>query len=133
MNVLVVLAHPCADSYNHACAATAVQALTDAGHTVDLIDLYAIGFRAAMSTEERVAYESDEPILDPMVSDHAQRLMRAQALARYDLEGHAGHEHPLQPAFEDRRQAAPPGRVDEDQDLGAPHRGGVGAGDVVES
>ena len=80
MKVLLVLAHPCPDSFNQACAAAAVRGLTRAGHTVDTIDLYADGFRAAMSREERVAYESDQPILDPMVADHAARLLAADAI-----------------------------------------------------
>jgi putative NADPH-quinone reductase len=80
MKVLLVLAHPCADSFNHACAAAAVRGLTRAGHTVDTVDLYATGFRAAMSREERVAYESEHPILDPMVDDLAARLLAADAL-----------------------------------------------------
>ena len=42
-----------------------------------MIDLYADGFRAAMSLDERIAYHSDEPILDPQVADHAGRLQRA--------------------------------------------------------
>ena len=80
MNVLVVLAHPCPDSFSHACAAAAMTGLERAGHTVDLVDLYADRFVASMSLEERLAYETDTPILDPMVDDHAARLKRAEAL-----------------------------------------------------
>jgi NAD(P)H dehydrogenase (quinone) len=80
VNVLVVLAHPCPDSFNHACAAAAMTGLERAGHTVDLVDLYADRFVAGMSLEERLAYETDTPILDPMVDDHAARLKRAEAL-----------------------------------------------------
>ena len=80
MKVLLVVAHPCPDSFNQACAAAAARGLARAGHTVDTIDLYAVGFRAAMSREERVAYESDHPILDPMVDDHAARLLAADAI-----------------------------------------------------
>jgi NAD(P)H dehydrogenase (quinone) len=80
MKVLLVVAHPCADSYTHACAAAATRGLTSAGHTVDTIDLAAASFRTAMSRDERVAYESDTPILDPMVDDHASRLLAAEAI-----------------------------------------------------
>jgi len=80
MDALVVIAHPCTDSYTHACAAAAIAGLTAAGHTVDVIDLYAEGFTAAMSLEERLAYETDDPILDPMIADHAGRLLRAKAV-----------------------------------------------------
>ena len=54
--------------------------LTRAGHSVDEIDLYADEFRAQMSRDERAAYESEQPILDPMVDDHASRLLRADAI-----------------------------------------------------
>ena len=80
MNVLLVVAHPCGDSYTHACADAATRGLSRAGHTVDAIDLYAQGFRAEMSLEERLAYESDDPILDPMVRDHASRVLQADAI-----------------------------------------------------
>jgi NAD(P)H dehydrogenase (quinone) len=80
MKVLLVVAHPCHDSYTHACAAAAVRGLGRAGHTVDTIDLYAVEFRAQMSRREREAYESEQPILDPIVDDHAARLLRAEAI-----------------------------------------------------
>jgi putative NADPH-quinone reductase len=80
VNVLLVLAHPCHDSFNHACAAAAIAGLEGAGHTVDMIDLYADRFVAAMSLEERLAYETESPILDPQIDDHAARLKRAEAL-----------------------------------------------------
>lgn len=80
MKVLLVLAHPCSDSYTHACADAAQAGLVRGGHEVDRIDLYAEGFRTAMSREERLAYETDDPILDPQVADYAARLKRADAL-----------------------------------------------------
>jgi NAD(P)H dehydrogenase (quinone) len=80
MQALVVIAHPCDDSFNHAAARSAVQGLERAGHQVDLIDLYADGFGAAMSLPERLAYETDQPILDPQVADHVARLRTAQIL-----------------------------------------------------
>ena len=80
MKALVVVAHPCDDSFSHAAADRAVDGLTAAGHTVDVIDLYAEGFRAAMSYEERIAYESGDPILDPQVAAHVALLQSAQIL-----------------------------------------------------
>lgn len=80
MDVLVVVAHPCHDSFTHAAAAAAMRGLKRRGHTVDLIDLYADGFRAAMTLEERLAYETDEPILDRQVGDHAVRVQRCDLL-----------------------------------------------------
>ena len=80
MQALVVIAHPCGDSFNHAAATAARRGLEHGGHQVDVIDLYADGFEAAMSLDERLAYETDTPILDPQVTDHVERLQRAEIL-----------------------------------------------------
>ncbi len=80
MQALVVLAHPCDDSFNHNIADSAVRGLERAGHSVDRIDLYADRFGAAMSIDERLAYHSGRAILDPQVADHAERLQRAEIL-----------------------------------------------------
>lgn len=80
MKVVVVLAHPNADSFNHAIATRALESLTEAGHDAQLLDLYALGSKAAMSADERVAYHSDRPILDPMIQAHAELLLGAEAL-----------------------------------------------------
>lgn len=80
MRVLVVLAHPNADSFNHAVANRVVEALQRSGHEVTLLDLYALGSRAAMSPEERSAYHGDNPILDPMVAAHVELLRTVEAL-----------------------------------------------------
>lgn len=80
MNALVVIAHPSPESFCHAAAARAVAGLRRAGHHVDVIDLYQAGYRAAMSFDERLAYDTDAPILDPLVAEHAQLLKAAQIL-----------------------------------------------------
>lgn len=80
MRALVVIAHPCADSFSHVAAERAVDGLRAGGHDVDVIDLYAEGFRTAMSREERIAYESDDPIIDPQVRAHADLLTRSEIL-----------------------------------------------------
>jgi len=80
MNVLLVVAHPCSDSFTHACASAATAGLTRAGHAIDVIDLYEECFQPAMSLAERLAYETDDPILDPVIADHAARLKRAEAV-----------------------------------------------------
>jgi len=79
MRVVVVLAHPDPNSFNHAIAATATASLTKAGHDVTLLDLYADEFRAAMSPAERLAYHGDRPLLDPMAERHADIVKRAEA------------------------------------------------------
>jgi NAD(P)H dehydrogenase (quinone) len=80
MFAVVVVAHPSTESFCEALAARAAAGLRAAGHEVALIDLYAEGFRIAMTAEERHAYHSDQPILDPMVARHADLITRADAL-----------------------------------------------------
>ena len=80
MRALVLVAHPDDASLCHAAAARAVTGLERAGHHVDVIDLYGQRYRAAMSLEERLAYETDDPIRDPLVAEHADLLRRAQIL-----------------------------------------------------
>ncbi|MDO8364092.1 MAG: NAD(P)H-dependent oxidoreductase [Actinomycetota bacterium] len=80
MKALVVLAHPNADSYNRALAERACAGLRAAGHQPTLLDLYELGFRAAMSPDEHAAYHSGEPIIDPMVAEHVALLREAQIL-----------------------------------------------------
>lgn len=80
MRVLVVHAHPEPTSYSRALAHEAVAALAEAGHHVDLIDLYAERFSPCMTTAERRAYETDEPVLDPVVAAHARLVRGAEAL-----------------------------------------------------
>ncbi len=80
MRVLVVQAHPHPGSFNHAICEAAVEALQANGHVVDRIDLYAEGFAAAMSEAERLAYESDQPILSEDVRRHAALVTRADAM-----------------------------------------------------
>ncbi len=80
MLALIVVAHPCDDSLTHALAARAEAGLRAAGYEVALLDLYALGFRAAMSEEERTSYHEDQPILDPMVAEHADLIKKATAV-----------------------------------------------------
>lgn len=80
MDALVVIANPNPASYGHALAQAAIDGLQAAGHRVTALDLYAQGFRAAMSLDERRAYESDTPILDPQVAESAELVRRCQIL-----------------------------------------------------
>ena len=80
MRALVVVAHPRDDSLTHACAASAVRGLERAGHHVDVLDLYADGFRVAMSHDERVAYHGDTPLIDPVAARHAALVQAADCL-----------------------------------------------------
>lgn len=79
MKVLVVHAHPHAASLNTALFHCAVDALRSAGHDVSAVDLYGIGFRAAMSAEERRRYDSDDPVVDPQVAEQIELIRAAEA------------------------------------------------------
>ena len=80
MLVAVVVAHPSADSFCRHLASRAVAGLRAAGHDVEVLDLYADGFRVAMSAEERDAYHGDTPVCDPLVARHAELVQRVGAL-----------------------------------------------------
>ena len=80
MRVLLILAHPNTDSFTHALAARAQSALVAAGHSVDLLDLYALGVSAAMSADEHRAYHTDSPLIDPLITAHTELVKAAQAM-----------------------------------------------------
>lgn len=80
MLALLVVAHPATDSYTRALAERAEAGLLAGGHEVVVLDLYALGFQAAMSSDERRSYDEADPILDPMVAEHAALVQRAEAL-----------------------------------------------------
>lgn len=80
MRALVVHAHPSRDGFNHACYLAACRGLAHGGHEVRTIDLYAEGFSPVMTPDERAAYETAHPILDPIVAAHADDVRWAEAL-----------------------------------------------------
>ncbi len=77
---LVLVAHPCPDSFTHASAGAAVAGLRRSGRDVNVVDLYASGFRAAMSLEERRAYHGPDPIVDPQVAEQARLVKEAESI-----------------------------------------------------
>lgn len=79
MHVLMIYCHPREDSLCAALRDAARQALEGAGHTVEVRDLYAEGFRPALSAEERGAYH-DVPDNLTGIEDHVASLRRAEAL-----------------------------------------------------
>jgi NAD(P)H dehydrogenase (quinone) len=79
MHVLLVYAHPRSDSFCAALRDSATAALTSAGHTIKLCDLYADGFVPAMTEQQRGRYYTDAPdLLD--LENHIAALQRADAL-----------------------------------------------------
>ncbi|BDG75183.1 NAD(P)H-dependent oxidoreductase [Roseomonas fluvialis] len=79
MRVLMIHCHPRADSYSAALRDTAAAALKAAGHAVDIRDLYAEGFAAALSAEERARYHT-EGDNEAGIEDHVAALRWAEAL-----------------------------------------------------
>ena len=79
MRVLVVYAHPLADSFAAALHNTIIAALERGGHQVDDCDLYADGFEPRLTPAERRAYNTPSPDL-AAVADHVVRLQAAEAL-----------------------------------------------------
>ncbi len=79
MRVLVIYAHPLADSFAAALHRTIVASLRQRGHEVDDCDLYAEGFDPVLSAAERRAYNTPAPDLAG-VAAHVARLRAAEAL-----------------------------------------------------
>lgn len=79
MRVLVIYAHPLADSLTSALHGVIIDTLRRGGHEVDDCDLYADGFDPVLSARERRAYNTATPDLSA-VADHVKRLRAAEAL-----------------------------------------------------
>jgi NAD(P)H dehydrogenase (quinone) len=80
LQFLVVHAHPDRASFSRALCDTAVAALLQSGHTVMVLDLYADQFEARLSLEERLAYETATPIIDPLVQRYADLVKSADGM-----------------------------------------------------
>jgi len=79
MRVLVLYAHPLADSFAATLHHAVVAALRRSGHEVDDCDLYAEGFVPVLSAAERRDYNTPTPDLAGVAS-HVARLRAAEAL-----------------------------------------------------
>jgi NAD(P)H dehydrogenase (quinone) len=79
MRVLYVYCHPLGDSFHAAIREEALAGLREAGHTIDLLDLYAEGFDPVLTAERRRDYH--DPVRN-RANNHAyaDRLMEANAL-----------------------------------------------------
>lgn len=81
MPAVVVLAHPLPGALSHRLAATAVAALSGAGHETTLLDLYADGFDPRLTREEREGYYAMPARPDAALARHKALLADADALA----------------------------------------------------
>lgn len=80
MRVHVVHAHPVETSYNRSLYQIACQALQDAGHQVDALNLYAENFDAAMSREERLNYHKVPNNITECLKPYVDRLLAAEGI-----------------------------------------------------
>ena len=79
MHILMVLAHPLAESFAAAVARTARETLEERGHTVDLLDLYQEDFDPRLTAAERAGY-FDVPYDSSGVANLVARLKAAEGL-----------------------------------------------------
>ena len=80
MRVLLVYCHPVPGSFSAALRDRAAESLRAAGHTVDLLDLYADGFDPVLSRSERETYLADTQANLRAVASHVERLRQAEGL-----------------------------------------------------
>ena len=80
MKVLLVSAHPLADSFVAAVRAAAVSGLHAGGHEVDVLDLDGEGFEPCLSLEEWRAHRPGIAAKPDDVKAHAARLRWAEAV-----------------------------------------------------
>jgi NAD(P)H dehydrogenase (quinone) len=79
MRVLVLHAHPVAESFNGSLFREICERLKKAGHEVDACDLYAEGFDPVLTRQEWFDYR-DVPKNTLPVAGHVERVMKADAL-----------------------------------------------------
>jgi NAD(P)H dehydrogenase (quinone) len=80
MRVLVIHAHPVETSFNRSIYTTALEALREAGHEVDALNLYEEEFQAVMSREERLIYHDVPDNLTPAVKPYVDRVLSAEGV-----------------------------------------------------
>ena len=80
MRLLVVSAHPCADSFNARLARAAVEVLTARGHDLRVRDLYAEGFDPVMRDAEWRAYFEDPRASEALHARDVDDLRWAEGL-----------------------------------------------------
>ena len=79
MRVLYIYCHPLPESFHGALRERALAGLKEAGHEVDLLDLYEEGFNPVLTAEERRRYH-DTGVNQQGLEDHVRRLHQAEAL-----------------------------------------------------
>lgn len=80
MKLLVVHCHPVPESFSTALYRAACEALKQAGHELQTIDLYAEGFNPVLSAEERRDYLANTATCVAGVQTHVDHLRWAEGL-----------------------------------------------------
>ena len=80
VNIVVVHAHPVSTSFSHALLEATQRGLARGGHQCITIDLYADGFRAAMTTEELRNYLTPGSSQDDLVHRYIALVKQADGL-----------------------------------------------------
>lgn len=83
MHVYVVFAHPSRESFTRHVLDAFTRGLSDAGHTVEIGDLYAMGFRADMDLPQykrETGGNPEAPVPEDVTTEQA-KLQRAEGLA----------------------------------------------------
>lgn len=83
MHVYIIFAHPSKESFSSSVLAEFVRGLEDAGHSYEIGDLYRMGFKSEMDTDQyrrEVAGDPDAPVPDD-VRVEQDKINRADALA----------------------------------------------------
>ncbi|MFC1868461.1 NAD(P)H-dependent oxidoreductase [Thermodesulfobacteriota bacterium] len=79
MKVLIIYAHPNPDSFNHAILDAFTEGLSEAGHTSEVVDLYAAGFDPCLTFAELGALREGRTYDD--VQAYQDKITQADALA----------------------------------------------------
>jgi putative NADPH-quinone reductase len=79
-HALLVLAHPRTDSLTAEVARRAADRLTDTGHTVDLLDLYAEDFDPRLTTADEPDWQDRGKAYSPEVRAHMRRVDAADVI-----------------------------------------------------
>ena len=79
MRVLYIYCHPLAESFHAGILQEGLKGLAEAGHEVDLLDLYNEGFNPVLSAQDRRDYH-DLAKNQLGLEGHVERLRRADAL-----------------------------------------------------
>jgi NAD(P)H dehydrogenase (quinone) len=76
MKILVILAHPSPQSFNHAIASTVCRKLTEMKHEIIFHDLYAENFNPLLGPDEILK----EDIVDDTIRKHCEDLVNADGI-----------------------------------------------------